>query len=380
MGGVFASGATLYSAFGSTSAIQAMLALFCGPGSRIVMARGCHVSALRALALLDATPVWVPLRGGAADPRDVAAALARSGAKAVYLTSPDYYGRLADVAAIADVCHAGGAVLLVDNAHGAYLRFFEGAADPRVAHPLTLGADAVADSAHKTLPCLTPAALLHLRDGTLAGRARTTLNLFSSTSPSYLVLASLDWAADALADAPPDFVGAAQRLARAAAGFPAAAAPCGEPLKLCLRPARAGVEPRAFHDALLAAGIAPEYFDGQAVVLMASPWNTAADFERLHQALEQLSRVLPRGYRDNPSISPAAAAELPLPEVACPVRQALFGPRQRLSPTMAAGRVCAGLDVPCPPGVPLVAPGEVISPALAEALAAGGITAVDVLE
>ena len=193
MAKAYGSGATLYSASGSTSCIQAMLTLFVGAAGSVVMARGCHVAAVRALALLDITPHWVPLQNGRPAPADVDAALAQSRAKAVYITSPDYYGRMADVPAIAAACQKHGAALLVDNAHGAHLRFVT----PNC-HPLTLGAHATADSAHKTLPCLTPAALLHLRDAALAGPAREALNLYSSTSPSYLVLESLDLAAGLL--------------------------------------------------------------------------------------------------------------------------------------------------------------------------------------
>lgn len=396
MARAYRSGATLYSASGSTSCILAMLTLFVGPGKPVVMARGCHVAAVRALALLDATPVWVLAPKGPPTPAAFEAALKQSGAGAVYLTSPDYYGRVADIPALAGVCRRYGAALLVDNAHGAHLRFLQ----PN-RHPIALGADACADSAHKTLPCLTPAALLHLREAGRQAEARQALNLYSSTSPSYLVLQSLDWAAGLLAAQPPDFAGAAVRLAAVAANAGGLAQAVDDPLKLCLRPAQLGLAPKNLLQALQQAGIEPEFFDGERIVLMASPWNTPQDFEKLQQLLaafagEQKAQETTAASQQpigGPARAGGAASEqvlpqtvqesgqaLPLPKVLCSPRQALLGPKQNVPVQQAEGRVCASLAVPCPPGVPLVMPGEQLDHAAVAALAAGGILALDVVK
>ena len=109
---------------------------------------------------------------------------------AVYLTSPDYLGNRADIRELARVCRGAGVPLLVDNAHGAYLRFL-----PEDAHPLTLGADMTCDSAHKTLPVLTGGAYLQISreaDPFFAEQAEGAMALFASTSPSWLILQSLD--------------------------------------------------------------------------------------------------------------------------------------------------------------------------------------------
>ena len=116
----------------------------------------------------------------------------------MYVTSPDYLGNLLPVREIAEVCHAAGVPLLVDNAHGAYLRFL-----PEDRHPISLGADLCCDSAHKTLPALTGTAYLHVSRTApplFAAGARDALALFGSTSPSYLLLASLDLCNRYLAD------------------------------------------------------------------------------------------------------------------------------------------------------------------------------------
>ena len=109
---------------------------------------------------------------------------------AFYLTSPDYLGNIADIKALSQVCKKHDVLLLVDNAHGAYLKFLVTSA-----HPIDLGADMCCDSAHKTLPVITGSAYLHINrdcDSTLTDSAKKALSLFASTSPSYLILLSLD--------------------------------------------------------------------------------------------------------------------------------------------------------------------------------------------
>jgi hypothetical protein len=109
---------------------------------------------------------------------------------AVYITSPDYLGGVEDVKSIAEICHRHGVILLVDNAHGAYLKMLEPSC-----HPIDLGADMCSDSAHKTLPCVTGGAYLHISrslNESYKTSAKRALELFGSTSPSYLTLASLD--------------------------------------------------------------------------------------------------------------------------------------------------------------------------------------------
>ncbi len=366
MARAYGSGATLYAAGGTTSCILAMLHLFLRPGQPVLMARGCHVAALRALVLTGAVPVWLPLDEGRLRPPALAAALQKHTGAPVYLTSPDYYGRMAPLAALATLCEEAGSALLVDNAHGAHLRFLEGGR-----HPLQQGAAATADSAHKTLPCLTGAALLHLQDPALAAMARECLNLYSSTSPSYLVLESLDLCAGLLLRAPPNFTGAAQQLAGVAKAAAHLVLPGDDPLKLCLCPALAGYGGKALLAALRAAGILPEYFDGERIVLMAGPYNSEEDFALLAEVLEKFP---PKEAR------PFAEAPLPLPKADCTPREAFFAPRESLPLSQALGRVAAGLNTPCPPGVPLLAPGEVIGKAEAEGLRAGGIFTVDVVK
>ena len=159
-GELFGSGRTVYSTEGSSQCIRAMLylALICGNGSRtIVAARNVHRAFLYAAALLDFEIVWLwpeqstSLCSCPVSPDALERTLAELPAPpaAVYLTSPDYLGGMADISALAEVCRKHSTLLAVDNAHGAYLRFLEPSR-----HPLDLGAALCCDSAHKTLPVL----------------------------------------------------------------------------------------------------------------------------------------------------------------------------------------------------------------------------------
>lgn len=208
-GELFGSGRTVYSTEGSSQCIRAMLylALICGNGSRtIVAARNVHRAFLYAAALLDFEIVWLwpeqstSLCSCPVSPDALERTLTELPAPpaAVYLTSPDYLGGMADISALAEVCRKHSTLLAVDNAHGAYLRFLEPSR-----HPLDLGAALCCDSAHKTLPVLTGGAYLHISraaPASLRENAKTAMAMFGSTSPSYLTLASLDLCNRYLAD------------------------------------------------------------------------------------------------------------------------------------------------------------------------------------
>ena len=181
-------------------------------GKRPVLldARNAHKALLYAAALLDFDIRWLwpsAQAEGALCSCPVTAealtgallALAQQGIEpcGVYVTSPDYLGHMLDIRGIAEICHQAGALLMVDNAHGAYLRFL-----PQSCHPMELGADICCDSAHKTLGVLTGGAYLHISHAApewLAQQAKASMSLFGSSSPSYLILQSLDAANDRMA-------------------------------------------------------------------------------------------------------------------------------------------------------------------------------------
>ena len=177
---------TFYSTEGSSQCIRAMLFLAmqhaqnAGKHPKILAARNAHKTFLSAAALLDLDVCWLfgetpSYLSANPSPAVIEAAIEREAPSALYLTSPDYLGAVVDLAPIAKLCHARGVLLLVDNAHGAYLRFLTPSR-----HPIDLGADLCCDSAHKTLSALTGSAYLHVSSARseLAAEAKDALLLF----------------------------------------------------------------------------------------------------------------------------------------------------------------------------------------------------------
>ena len=361
---VFHTAASLFSTGGCTLCIQAMLRLAAPAGGKIIAGRVIHRSAVNAMALLGLTPVWVlprpdagPGFPGRVHVEDIRAALEKNpDAAAVYLTSPDYYGALADIPAIGALCRSKGIPLLVDNAHGAHLGLLE----PSL-HPIGLGASLAASSAHKTLPVLTGGAFLDVADAAFVPGAKEAMALFGSTSPSYPVMVTLDqcvyWMEQ---DGKRAFDGLAQRLAqiRRRAGELGFEAPSGlcDPARLTLRPTQEGLDGPRLFEALRRRMLQPEYHDQASVVLLPTPMNRPEELNRLAAALEELAAAFPRRAQ-----TPPESALPPLPPIYCTPREAILAPAQALPLQAAEGRTAAEAACPCPPGVPVVMPGEIIT-------------------
>ena len=202
---------TVYSAGGSTLCIQAMLHMAArhaatnGERPVILAARNAHKAFVNAAALLDIEVRWLYPQtqdsyiSCTVTADQVSRALQGRDRRitAVYLTSPDYLGNMTDIGEVAEGCHKNGTLLIVDNAHGAYLKFL-----PDSMHPMDQGADLCCDSAHKTLGVITGGAYLHISHAApaeLHRLAKGSMSLFGSSSPSYLILQSLDAANDRMA-------------------------------------------------------------------------------------------------------------------------------------------------------------------------------------
>ena len=375
---LFGSQRTCYSTEGSSQCIRAMLYLaVAASGSHtVVAARNVHRAFVSAAALLDLEIRWLwpeesrSLCGCPISPAQLEETLHSlpEPPAAVYLTSPDYLGGMAEIPALAQVCHQHGTLLLVDNAHGAYLRFLQ----PSL-HPLDLGADLCCDSAHKTLPVLTGGAYLHLSPtapAQLAPLAKSALGLFGSTSPSYLTLASLDLCNRYLAEGYPQRLAeAVERLAELRERLTAAGwrVEPSDPLRVTVAAPR-GVTGQELAGQLRRQGVECEYADWDFLVLMATPENTPEELAQAAAALGQCPGEA------NPPQLPLARGER-----ACSIRQAAFAPRETVDAAHSLGRVCGLPTVGCPPAIPIAVSGERITPEALALFAYYGIEQVEVL-
>lgn len=341
---------------GSTQGLHAALLLCAQTGKGVLMDRCCHRSVYNALGLYDLSPAYLfrqqtqPL-----DPRMVEAALERDDTlKTVCITSPTYYGVLSDIPAIADIAHRHGAKLIVDAAHGAHLPFL--GLEP------CKGADLAVTSAHKTMAAYGQAALL-FSNGTFTDRdLRWAASVCGTSSPSFPILASLDYARDFLESkrgrANMDWaVGTCKALESA---FPHLRLPRGaarDPMRFVLAVNALAADGFAVKDWLERHNVFPEMADRDHVVFLLSPSNTEADAEALFEKLGQLSAVWP-GVFDGPMDPPALPGE---PAVVLTPAQALTRPRTMAVLADSEGRTCLQQVAPYPPGVPVIAPGERIT-------------------
>lgn len=378
---LFGTGHSFYTTEGSTSAIQAMLALVArrvrGRRPRILAARNVHKAFVYGCALLDIEVEWLypevftHLTVCEITVNEVERALKAHCPDAVYLTSPDYVGNVADITGIASVCRRFDVPLLVDNAHGAYLRFL-----PEDRHPMTLGATLCCDSAHKTLPVLTGGAYLHVSKDAPAAfldGGREALALFCSTSPSYLILQSLDLCNRVLAR---DYRENLQKSIKSAQTVREKLIQKGflllgsEPLKLSLLTAANGLSGEAAAALLRQNGVECELADRDLLVLMLSPCNTEAEVCRLLRAVE----ALPVGARC--AVVPPSPS---VPQRVLSLREAVLAPAERVSLEAAMGRISAAPTVACPPAVPVLMSGERVDAAAVALLRYYGTTHISVV-
>ena len=365
---LFGTAHTFYSTEGSTLCIKAMLGISTANRNTerplIVATRNSHKAFIYACALLDLDVEWIYPKANShlceciVTPDALEKTLAGLDRKpaAVYVTSPDYLGNILDIKGLSDVCHARGIPLLVDNAHGAYLGFL-----PEPMHPIALGADMCCDSAHKTLPVLTGGAYLHISkdtDESFCKIAREKLSLFASTSPSYLILQSLDMCNTYLSNGYRESLSClCDRLARLCQslkdkGYSASAR---EPAKILIDASKASFSGTSLAKFLRAQGIEIEFSDCDCVVMMFTPDNSENDIDRVERAL------LCFDIASADKADKTAPEFCVIPQRAMSIREAIFAPSEKISVENTTGRICAAPTVSCPPAVPIVVSGEVIS-------------------
>ncbi len=358
---LFGSGDTLYSTEGSSQCIRAMIYLAAltarAKGNRPLIAAGrnAHKSFVSACALIDCDVMWLTgdsylscnIDAGELDAR--LAGLERI-PDALYVTSPDYLGNLCNIGELRRICDKYGMLLLVDNAHGAYLNFLE-----KSQHPMALGADICCDSAHKTLPVLTGGAYLHISEvvpQAVRERARDAMALFGSTSPSYLILSSLDKCNGYLDD------GYREKLAYTVSKIKDLKESLSakgwqfmgrEPLKLTVCTKSVGYTGYELARIFEKENVVCEFTDPDYLVMMITPETGDEGLKRLSDVFAKI--VIREPISDMPP-------QMKMPDRVKSIREAMFCESELIPVGESTGRVLAVTNVACPPAVPIVVCGE----------------------
>lgn len=369
---------------GTTCGNEAMLLATLRPGDKVLLPRNAHKSMLMGLILSGAVPVWMmpeyipglQLWGGVR-PETVRRRLEQEpDIRAVALVSPNYYGMLSDVQAVADICHERSIPLLVDEAHGGHLYF----SDALPAGALRCGADLCVQSWHKVTGSLTQSSVLHLKSKLVdPGRVDDALKLVQSTSPSYLLMTSLDLARRELYLYGKDTLGklremaatARQELQRIDGMYCPGRELEGQygiyaldESRLTMEVSGLGMGGQEFSDRLFARyGIDLELAEGRTALAVLTAANTEEDIRRL---LTGAAGVAAEGKIVPKDVETAHAQEVwpqqTLPPMARTPREAWFAPKETVAWKAAVGRIAGEPIIPYPPGIPLLCPGERITP------------------
>ena len=382
---LFSSAKTLYSTEGSSLSIRAMVyliklyAMTNGKKPEILAFRNAHKTFITACALTDTEITWLYGRGNkGVTCCDIDTEMVREYLDkrkmlptALYVTSPDYLGNMADIKDFSELCSEKGIILAVDNAHGAYLNFL-----PENMHPMTLGADICCDSAHKTLPVLTGGGYLHIAEkapALFSQKAEYAMSLFASTSPSYLIMHSLDMANAVLASNYKEnlasFIKAVETLKDnlKEKGY------CfvgDEPLKLTFDSKKYGYKGTELAEYLLSKNIVCEFSDEDYTVIMLSISNSEDELMYLEEVLTALEK------REEITEKPP---HITSPERVLDLAKCIYMPAEKIPTEESVGRICGAINVSCPPAVPIVIAGEKIGKKEKELLLYYGVKEIEVI-
>lgn len=358
---------------GTTCGLLAAVYALAAGGGRAIVARNCHKSVYHALELTGVEPVFVmpdvdAQTGicGRIPPEDVQRALEEApDARFVLVTSPTYEGVISDIAAICRAAHEKSVPVIVDEAHGAHLGILDEAFPADAMH---MGADISVKSVHKTLPSLTQTAILLARHGLVDMAALDhALDIFETSSPSYLLMASIDGCVSLMENRGAELMTGWRRALDefyegAAALLRLRVCRQDEPSKLVIDTSRAGISGFELARRLREEGIEIEMASLRYAVAMTGAGDTHDTLREFLNALTAVDRSL--------SARPATEPML-LPLLLCPARilqpgTALRAPFESVSVRKAVGRVSASYVWAYPPGVPMLVPGERVTEGLAE--------------
>eukprot|EP01018_Ginkgo_biloba_P013116 Gb_10109 [translate_table: standard] len=389
---LFGADATWFLVGGSTCGIQAAVMATCSPGEILILPRNCHMSVVSAMVLSgalpkyimpDYDPVWDITYGiSSFQVKEALDELKGEGkqAAAVLITSPTYFGICSDLREIAEVCHVHGLPLIVDEAHGAHFKFHSGL--PKSA--LEQGADLVVQSTHKVLFSFTQSAMLHVQGKMIdMERVRRCLQTLQSSSPNYLLLASLDAARayisehNSFPDSSNTLFERAIKLASEARhaiqhihgisvfdSVNCAGVMAYDPLRITVGLWEIGLSGYEADDILrIEHGVIAELPSLHSLMFAVSPGTASEHINRLVQALQSLSVNYAKKSGFKRSFFSQVHESGPFATIRANLspREAFFAKTERVEIKHALGQICGELICPYPPGIPVLIPGEVIS-------------------
>jgi len=372
---------TLFSVQGTTGAIMTMLMSVCAPGDEIILPRNAHKSILSAVIFAGAIPVWVEpekdTRLGiehGVTPETVRQAIRRHpDSKAVLLINPTYYGTCVDLRRMVEMIHSHNMAVLVDEAHGTLLHFH----DRLPMSAMQAGADMAATSVHKLGGSLTQSSVLNVKgDRASIDRVRTMMSMLTTTSTSYLLLASLDTArrqlalhGQALADRTIRLAEEARRQINAIPKLYCygdeirghGGVSDYDPTKLCIHLGELPLTGFEAENWLRAAyNIEVELSTLTNILCLITLGDTEHETERLIHALRHLSAAF--GNREMPAVQTGAAAVPEASQFSLPPREAFYAHSERVGLEQSIGRVITEFVYVYPPGIPILMPGQIITP------------------
>lgn len=342
---------------GSTCGVLSMLYVMKKYGNKVVVPRNCHQSVWNACRLLNIEPVVVQgeCKDGILLPPEPEvierAVLSETDVAGMVALSPDYYGNIAPLDGYSAILKKHNKLLFIDGAHGAHLAFDRGNGTYAGEY-----ADIWVDGAHKSLPTLTQGAVISANNLQLVPALEEALNIFRTTSPSYPVMASVEYGYKFVANNPRILSAAKTAVktfkenARGLIFYPS-----GDWTKLVWDLKPMGICADKAYSELEKRGIYPELSDGRHIIFYLSPLTEKADLDKLSRAMQEIAEnaSLRGTYRE--------ISSLPKNSRSCGYLRAVEAPRELIPVTDAAGRICAvnaGLTPPC---IPVIVAGEIIS-------------------
>lgn len=369
---------------GTTCGNEAMIMSAVGPGEKIMVARNAHKSAMMGLIISGATPVYIMpkvnqdwgIQGGIS-PEDVERTIQEHpDCKALFLVSPSYYGVCSDLEKIAEICHAHHMLLLVDEAHGGHLYFRKDIDVPIPHGALEQGADMCVQSMHKITGALTQSSVLHIgSDRVSPARVAKNLHIVQSTSPSYLLMTSLDCARYELALHGEEMLQKAllqaNALRESIRQIPGMKCMGDEILhhdsvagldltRLVINATDLGLSGYELEQILFQDyHVDMELSDAYNVLAILTYANTESEGERLLHALREISSHY--ASRNKPPYQIDVLSFPDVPEQLMSPREAYYADTKTILWKDAIGCICGEMLAPYPPGIPVIYPGEMIT-------------------